>query len=79
MISSVRLEPLEVILLSVVDAEGVPVHEEVLARAVLLVHAVLVDVRVRVAVQDRHGHVVRGASRAGKVKYAMVTNSETSR
>ena len=42
MISSVRLEPLEVILLSVVDAEGVPVHEEVLARAVLLVHAMLV-------------------------------------
>lgn len=58
MISLVRLEPLQVIPVSVVDPNCKPIIEEGFAGAVVLVVALLSDVRMGVAVQDGDGHVV---------------------
>ena len=52
------MEPLQVIIVSVVDTYSCPVVKVRVAGAVVLVVALLMDVRVRVAVQDGHGHFV---------------------
>jgi hypothetical protein len=54
-----------------VNSKGVAVGEQVLAGAVLPVDAVLPDVRVGVAVDDGHGHVVGGRWGAGEIQSAV--------
>ena len=56
--SSVRLKPLQVVSVCVVKSDPQAVVEECLARAVVGIVALLIDVRMSVAVQDGEGHVV---------------------
>ena len=68
-----RLESLQVVVVSVVDTNSCPVVKVRLAGAVVLIVAFLMDVRVRVAVQDGHGHVVdNGGAGAGVAVDAVV-------